>query len=147
MSKLSNQIGVVQVFLSKLEFKVVKSNEQKKSTSKQGVVQVQQVRSEAPKDKILIQANLPISDSEHGYEVSMTVTGVFIIDKGFEEKIKDINGSKIDKETKGLLNRIAATLMNKFTLVSALLSTEVSNFPVFPKLKADIDSESTHKKQ
>lgn len=138
MSKLNRAVGVAQVSINELQFHVLHGEEnQTEVFNEKQKIQIRKMNEKAPDgNSILIQAMLPMSEIRNGFSLSMQISGVFVVDKAFE---KMIDAQDLNEDIKDLYSRLASIMANKFILVSSQFSLEVSNYPIVPNIRPQVD--------
>lgn len=133
-------IGVLQVFINKLSFetKVQKDDDEPNA----GQISFKKIENKVPKGKIMIQAQVPITNKNNRYTLEANVNGIFLIPDYFSNLIgkKHSNDPTSEelKKIRELASAVIPILFDKFKLISAQLSLENNNYPIFPNMTYDL---------
>lgn len=140
------KVKVIQTRLDSFTFKKHKldsEDNQKKQQNSINFGKAKVPNLKISENEVVITATTSLSYKTNTFVTSCDVVGLFVIPKDYSESIGDKEG--IDKVRK-LTSDIIPILMSKFRTYTALLSQEVSNYPVIPEFKVNSDDLSLEKK-
>ena len=140
------KVKVIQTRLDSFTFKKHKldsEDNQKKQQNSINFGKAKVPNLKISENEVVITATTSLSYKTNTFVTSWDVVGLFVIPKDYSESIGDKEG--IDKVRK-LTSAIIPILMSKFRTYTALLSQEVSTYPVIPEFKVNSDDLSLEKK-